>query len=295
MSKMINFIRYGDYYLKVMDNIIDPIIKYLPKDAYQITTKFQSECLNVSFFAEHIPHRDVFLCHGIADKNYHNGDRIKDYDYIFASGDTWKQKLIKQGVPENKIYVTGWTKIEPMFNNLTKILKDENDNKIRVLYAPTHNMLQDKKAVTVSSYPRLDEYFSNTPSDIEILHSVHPANKAHRDTTLDLLGWNDVLISDCSSVLYEALSLNIPVVLPDWLVKQPILQGYPNSFEYQIYDKGIGYHAQNINHMWELIREASQKGLSQQTKDFIEGIFPARLRGNSGKVTADILLKLRDA
>jgi hypothetical protein len=291
MSKIINFMRYGDYYLKVMDNIIDPIIKYLPKDSYRVTTKFQPECLNVSFFAEHLPHRDVFLCHGIADKNYHNGERIKDYDYIFASGDAWKQKLIKQGVQESKIFVTGWTKVEPAFTNPIKILKDKID-KIRVLYAPTHNMFKDKKAVTVSSYPRLDEFLTNVPNDIEVLHSVHPANKAHRDTTLDLFGWCDVLVSDCSSVLYEALSLNIPVVFPDWLVKQPILQGYPNSFEFQIYNEGIGYHAQNINHMWDLIREASQKGLNKQTKDFIEGIFPTRFRGNSGKVTADILLEL---
>lgn len=292
MRKIINFIRYGDYYLKVMDNIINPIIKYLPKDLYKITTKFQPECLNVSFFTEHIPHRDVFLCHGIADKNYHNGERVKDYDYIFVSGDAWKQKLIKQGVSESKIFVTGWTKIEPMFNNPIKILKGENDKKIRVLYAPTHNMLKDKKTVTVSSYPRLDEYLSNIPNDIEILHSVHPANKVYRDTTLDLFGWADVIVSDCSSVLYEALSLNIPVIFPDWLVKQPILQGYPNSFEYQIYNEEIGYHAQNINHMWELIREAKQKGLDKKTQDFIEGIFSEKLRGNSGKISAEILLKL---
>ena len=289
-KKKINFIRYGDYYLKVMDGLTNPIIKYLPKDSYQITTKYQEGCLNISFFAEHLPHRDVFLCHGIADKNYHDGSRVKDYDYICVPGESWKQKLMNQGVKEKQIWITGWTKLDPLFNNPMKIMHE--DNKVHVLYAPTHNMHQDKKIVTVSCYPRLNEYFSDIPSDIKILSSPHPANKSDRATTLDLFDWCDVTISDCSSVLYESLTLGIPVVFPDFLVKQPILQGYPNSFEYQVYNEGISYHADNINHMWDLIREAKQKGLNQATINFIDGIVSKETRGNAGKITATKLLEL---
>jgi hypothetical protein len=50
MSKMINFIYYGEYYLKVLDSLIDPITKHLPEGTYQKTTKHQDDCLNISFF-----------------------------------------------------------------------------------------------------------------------------------------------------------------------------------------------------------------------------------------------------
>ena len=292
MLKMINFICYGDYYLKVLDSLIDPIIKHLPESTYQKTTKHQEGCLNISFFTESLPHRDVFMSHGIADKNWRNGQKVKDYDYVCVSGDAWKQKMLKQGVLEEKILVVGYTKLDPLFNDTQKFFKFEKTDKIRVLYAPTHNMLKDKKVVTVSCYPRLDEYLSNVPADIEILNSVHPANKGSRDTTFDLYRVADCVVSDCGSTLYEAWALDIPVVFPDWLVKQVIIEGYPNSFEHQIYTEEIGYHARNINDFWNKIREASQKGLDKRTQNFIESILPTRLRGNSGKATADALVRL---
>lgn len=291
MEKIINFIRYGDYYLDVIDGFVNPIIKYLPKDKYMISQKYIDGMLNVSFFAETPPHSGIFISHGIADKSYRDGARVKDYDYICVSGDLWKTKMLNQGVPENKILVNGYTKLDPLFNNDVKF-DFKNKDKIYVLYAPTHNMNLNKKAVTVSCYPRLDEYFTNIPNDIELLSSVHPANKGLCHATFDFYKYADVVISDCSSTLYEAMALDIPVVFPDWLVKEPILNAYRNAFEFQIYNEEIGYHAKNINNMWDLIRIAKDKKMDKKSKDFMEGIFPQRLRGNSGKVTAELFIKI---
>lgn len=298
MSKIINFICSEDYYyLKVLNSIIDPIIKYIPENQYQKTQQYEDNQLNIDFFTEHTPHQGkILISHGIADKNWRNGDSVNDYDYVCVSGEAWKQKMLNQGVSEEKILITGYTKLDPLFNmdNSQNFFKFEKIDKISVLYAPTHNMLMydDPDTITVSCYPRLDKYFMNVPNDIEIFNSVHPANKAYYDTTFDLYQLADVVISGCSSTLYEAWALDIPVVFPDWLVKQPILESYPDSFEYQIYTEEIGYHARDIDHMWDLIREAKQKGLDKRTQEFIEGIFPIELRGNSGKVTVEILMKL---
>jgi CDP-glycerol glycerophosphotransferase (TagB/SpsB family) len=274
-----------------MDSIMNPILEYLPKDTYKITEKIQDDCFNVSFFTEHIPHKDVFLCHGIADKKYHDGNRVGDYDYICVSGVAWKNKLINQGVKEKKIWVVGYSKLDPLFNNSTKVIN--NDNKIHVLYAPTHNMHKDKNVVTMSCYPRFNKYLNNVPEDIEIMESQHPANKSDCVTTFNLLKWANVTISDCSSVLYESLALGIPVVFPDWLVKQSILSAYPKSFEYQIYNEGIGYHANTIDNLWDLVRQAKNKGLNTATKTFIDGIVDPNTKGISGKLIANKLLESR--
>lgn len=86
--------------------------------------------------------------------------------------------------------------------------------------------------------------------------------------------------------------MGIPVVFPDWLVKDHILANFPGSFEYIIYSQHIGYHSSSIHQMWDLIIKAKAIGIDSITKNFIEGIFPSKLRGISGKKTAEILLNI---
>lgn len=291
---IINFIYENNLYYNVLDSLYDPIIKYLPNESYKKSFKYEEGCLNVSCFVDspNIPKKGVFMSHGIADKSWRNGSRVSPYDYICVSGDLWKEKMIREGIAEDKIWVVGYTKLDPIFASYNHISHD--DKKINVLYAPTHNARADKfpDEVCLSCYPRLDKHFLNKPNNIEIKSSLHPANKEKHETTFDLYNWADVVVSGSSSTLYEALSLGIPVVFPDWLVKSQIMSVYSNSFEDKIYREKIGYHANSIEDFWSKIEYANNNGIDEKTSNFIDGIFPKKLRGKSGEALSKKLLSI---
>jgi CDP-glycerol glycerophosphotransferase (TagB/SpsB family) len=287
--KNINFMYCGPPYNNVLDSIIDPIIKYLP-DATKLIG-FKEGQINVCFFIEVKKRNVVFMSHGMGDKGWRDGRKVKNYDYVCVSGPAWKEKLINQGVDGRKVLVNGYTKLDPIFQNYERLTK--TNNKIRVVYAPTHNTnLANPKSI--SSYPRMMEYLETVPGDIELIISAHPYNN-NGVITFDSFKWADVIISDCSSIIYEAFALGIPVVFPDWLVKDNILRRCPGSFTEKIYTDDIGYHAADIKQLWELVWEADSYGLNNRAKEFIERIFPLKLRGNSGRVTAEILLRLANS
>lgn len=275
-------------YQKILDSIIGPIIIYLP---YATKLKgYHEGQLNVRFFLAGPPKNVVFMSHGMGDKGWRDGKSVKDFDYVCVSGPAWKEKLLRQGVEEKKILINGYTKLDPIFNNPEEIV--HANNKVHVLYAPTHNTNPENTG-SISSYPRLMPYLDNVPDDIELIQSAHPYNN-NGVITMDSLRWADVVISDCSSIIYESFALDIPVVFPDWLVKDNVIRLCPDTFTEKIYKEDLGYHAKDIKHLWDFVREARSKGLDDYTREFIEGIFPSDLRGKSGEVTANILMYLAD-
>jgi CDP-glycerol glycerophosphotransferase (TagB/SpsB family) len=279
--KKINFI-YDKYnYTKVLDTILNPILPYI--NTYKVSNSFDINCLNVEFFVEHSIRDCVFISHGIADKNWRNGNKTKDYKYIFVSGVAWKNKLISQGVNPDKIFINGYTKLDPIFQGK---YKKNNYDKTTILFAPTHATIPN-----VSLYNRFDNILEKIPDDFILLKSEHPV-QTKSDPTLQLLLDADIVIADSGSILYEAWSLGKQVIFADWLIKDGVNVNFHNSFEDYIYKQKIGLHAQDKNHFIKLLYKAKKEKISNQVNVFMKSIFPEELRGNSGKVTAKTLVTL---
>ncbi len=291
---MINFINLstGRFYGDVLRSIIDPIKKHLP-DCME--SRQCIDDINVHFFREKrsyfdrltLKGKNVFISHGIADKNWRDARFMSHFDYVFVSGPLWVDKLVKQGFSKNKIFIAGYTKLDPIFQG--EYQRSPNDKK-RVLWGPTHN-LQGWTLHNASSYPILGPYLEKLPSDYDIISSPHPAN-AQNGVTMQSLVDCDVVISDCSSILYEAWSLDKPVIFPSWLIKKEISRLYPGSFEERIYREKIGYHVERPEQLGPMVERALMCGITEREKNFIDGIFPPKLRGKSGETTAKILKEL---
>ena len=281
-------------YGNIIRNMIEPVMKFLP-DSF-ISQQSRDNCLNIHFFVEQGYQEmvgftsgkgiNVFIDHGISDKCYRDAEKVKVYDYVCVTGPLWKQKMMDQGLPENKLLTIGFAKLDPIFNNCL-VKKKDVDSVIRLLWAPTHFN-------SVSSYPAFEIYLNKFPSNYIVATSAHPFHKPDKIPTFNEMVEADIVISDTSSIIYESWAIGKPVVFPDWLVKNDITKRYPDSFEDIIYRNNIGYHAESFEELIQLTQIAASQGLDAKAQEFIEGILPAYLRGNSGQETAKVLRTLQN-
>lgn len=236
------------------------------------------------------PH-DVFISHGIADKNYWIGGKIEQFNYAFCPGPIWYNRMRDTGY-KGEIFITGYTKLDPLFQG--KIERVERD-KPYVVWLPTHGYNNKHKGR--SSYPMFLQYIDHISDEYIVSNGMHPTTKMHarkkQVPTIQELVDADVVIADAGSTLYEAWALGKPVIFPDWICKKDVMSRFSSdNLEYQIYAKEIGYHAKDMKHMNQLIERALQDGMKDEEKEFINGIFPEHLRGKSGEMAAKALIEI---
>jgi hypothetical protein len=290
----------GHAYRHAIEALADPMLAGLRK--LGVNAGYASRptvSINVRFFSSYrinqqgkaeVGPKDVFYSHGIGDKNYWTADKIEDYSYVMVPGPAWKER-IEAGGFEGEIFVTGYTKLDPVFWG--EYQKQKRD-KPYVVWAPTHGYNYRHKGR--SSYPWCVDLINEIPEEYETCLAMHPTTrmnaKQNHDISLQELVDADVVIADAGSTLYEAWILGKPVIFPDWLCKNDVLAHFksdPGNLEYQIYEKGIGYHAKDMAHLVELIDVALNKGMQQQEQEFIESICPEHTRGKAGDNCAAVL------
>lgn len=298
-----NQLKRGFAYQHAIEALADPILAHLPEGSYGYSYR-PGIGLNLRFFSELritqqgkflVGPNDVFMSHGIGDKNYWLTSRIARYSHALVPGPAWKERIEKGGY-EGKVHVVGYTKLDPLFNG--EYIRQERE-KPYVVWAPTHNYVSKHRGR--SSFPWCMDLIHEIPDCYDTTVALHPASRLsvedrHNVTLQELLD-ADVVIADAGSTLYEAWALGKPVIFPDWLCKKDVIDNSkndPGNLERRIYEEGIGYHARDMKHLVKLIEDAFTCGMRQPEIDFIEQIFPSELRGVSGKKAAEALIKIRE-
>lgn len=230
----------------------------------------------VSTMHERFPRAHFFMQCGLADRGYRKAKHLSGFNYVLVSGPAWVDRLAQQNMSPSSVLIIGYPFLDQVF------IEEPPSNRELVYWSPTHSAIDE-----VSSYHRLD--FVLLSEMFKFVAVPHPtvSGTTTRDQFRKFLP--GAVIADSGSVIYEAWSLDVPVVFPDWLVKDGVRKRFSGSFEDEIYSKGIGWHATSMGEMIELLEDLTTGrlcGLGPHVHDFIEGIFPARLRGCSAQVAA---------
>ena len=297
----------GEAYIYAIEALAKPIFENLPDGKAGFYNKpvpgpkekgvncrfFNSSRINEQGKCSVGPH-DVFISHGIGDKNYWKASKISDFNYAFCPGPAWEKRIYQTGY-KGQVFQVGYTKLDPIFQG--KIKKNKYDKPV-IAWLPTHGYGNKHKGR--SSHPFFEKYLKEISSEYIVINGKHPTTKMHSNKkqlpTMHELVDADIVIADAGSTVYEAWALGKPVIFPDWICKKDVEEHFckdKNNLEYILYTKSIGYHAKDMKHLNELIEKALQDGMKDEEKEFIEEIFPEKYRGNSGKIAAMTLTAIR--
>lgn len=174
------------------------------------------------------------IFHGLAgEKKGHF--RIRDYFDLYLTQGPYFTKTfntLKQKHKDFDVIETGWSKLdvysknEVQYNNIKqKLLKTHQANKI-LLYAPTFSpkltsapflinhikeLASNKEhLILIKFHPLMDEQWIKTYK--ELAHSIGNIIVQEEKNIIQFLLISDLLISDTSSVIYEFLLLDKPVI-----------------------------------------------------------------------------------
>ena len=276
----------------------EPIKKHLPKNSYEYTAltgdriRVENAFNDPNFIRVSFTLGDfwpaIFITHGMADKGLHETRFLNKQIANFYPGPAYVNRFIQQGADPSKLKVIGCPMLDDYFERRRNA---EVRPTVKVVWCPTHAPKNEAIQDFRTSYRRFSpEYLKSHGFDV--VTSLHPHNQDHRSFKMSVENFYDAdaVISDTSSVIYEALALGIPVIITKWLISEVY------GTERDIYSRTPGNevcwlaNSQDEVLMY-LNRIKAGLGQGPKAKEFMESIFPEELRGKSGKKAAETLLE----
>ncbi|MEH6495035.1 MAG: CDP-glycerol glycerophosphotransferase family protein, partial [Pseudomonas marincola] len=257
----------------------------------------------------------VYTRHGLISKNFAY-DAARSCDFVCVSSEDQRKQFVEQGkFREEQIWVTGYSQMDSLFRNETPTVElPLRLNHKCVLYAPTFTRGLSSIPLML---PHMTKEFFNEMKDVDFVIKTHPLTQKTSgewvaklqeigqtfenvhlvdDIAVDIipfLGRADVLISDVSSVMFQYLALNRPI----------IALNNPDRFQVKEYDpSGIEWRwrdmATEINNMIDLnaviktcLTEPSKN--SKIREAYRNSLFGTMTEGKTGERVLEYVQKLQ--
>ena len=281
-------------YNEIYHRHVETIVENLPKDWEIIfNPEPQDGFLTVSL---HVGIKgDIFMSHGLADKNWRNADVMGEFGDVCVSGRAMRHKLLFQGMDPKKLHTIGYPFLDKTFEAKAAGRFQELGNLIA--WCPTHH---HSPSTGPHLGPRIEPKLENNMFDEpwKFVSAIHPYHLASKKTTQELICQSSVVIGDTGSSVYEAWALGKPVVFAPFALKiggeavTNIVQRWKGSLEAQIYFNGVGRHADDLYGVEWLCHHAMENGITDEEVAFIDRVFQPELRGCSGEYAADIFVQI---
>jgi hypothetical protein len=244
---------------KVERQTTAPVAEEAARRGYQVRfTADLGESAEIGFYCHHSPssHNSRFsavMLHDLAQRHdiwpaFWQAEPWNQFDLGFLPGPSWGERWKQTSArPEGRtrrgVYQLGWPKCDALFNNRARFADEAQAlrrelglrHELSILYAPSweNHGKQDDFVRALRDLP-VNLLLKQAPwsdSYPEVLANIAQMNALHRDAgenvhiispdvgIIHCLAISDVMVSDESSVLIEALLLDVPgVAVMDWLI-----------------------------------------------------------------------------
>lgn len=246
---------------------------------------------------------DVLLAFDTADRGVYQQTGpnkallINSFKALLVPGRWHKERLLadkRVSLPPQAIIPVG----SPRFDALRALQAEREPSKdgsgrVKVLFAPLHGNWSDSIG-QMSVHDALDPYLPQLHAACDLTVARDPRNLRDKVPLDDALLEADILITDYTSLIYEAWAMGKPVIFPRWLTGDRILRKAAESAEAHIYREYIGHHANDMAELLALVEQGRALDLGAGVDEFMTEFAENFRRDRGLSRTAEVLIDLTD-
>lgn len=246
---------------------------------------------------------EVLLMFDLADRNhfrqYSDSGRAyaQDFRKVLVPGNWLRRQILADTtlqLQEGQVVAVGSPRIDYLRSLMAAQPAKAADAPLKVLVVPLHDNWSDSKGQRMSMREAIAPHLNALKAQFDVTEVIDARNKDGKIPVTKELIAADIVITDYTSVMYEAWALGKPVIFPRWLTGDRILQKASRSAEAHIYKNRIGHHVDSLADLIALLKKGPGIGLGPGVDAFMADYLDNWHDGSSAKAIARVLARQVD-
>ncbi|MBL4666123.1 MAG: CDP-glycerol glycerophosphotransferase family protein [Sneathiella sp.] len=257
----------------------------------------------------------IYTRHGLISKNFVY-EAASSCDFVCVSSEGQQKQFVEQGqFKKEQVWVTGYAQMDPLFwDKELSINLPLRPNHKCVLYAPTFTGGLSSIPMML---PNLNAAFFEHMKDVDFVIKTHPLTRhANADwisklkeiaakfdhvhlvddiapEIVPLLSRADVLISDVSSVMFQYLALNRPIIALNNPDRFTVKEYDPSGIEWLWRDMAL--EIENVSELASAVKECLSNPSVKQTRreEYRNSLFGTLTDGRTGQRVLEYVQNLQ--